>query len=237
MFLSCVCPTYKRPDLLSNSLACFLAQDFPKELCELVIYDDAGQFTSCKNGNVEIISVNKRHSSLYDKYNFLIEQIKGDVVVIWEDDDVYLPWHLKNIASGIVGYDAIFYRTVYRTCTCPWGQCKLVNTEGRYHASWAYTKKLFELCGGYTKEHNVFGDLQLGQRLRSLGKVTCHSVTNLPSFIMRWNDLYYHASKPKPCDFEKAWFEREELPVPWVGELKAAFDEEALLLFDFLGVK
>lgn len=45
-FISCVCPTYKRPHMLRNSLACFLAQDYPKDRCELIILDDAGQYRS-----------------------------------------------------------------------------------------------------------------------------------------------------------------------------------------------
>lgn len=40
--VTCVCPTYKRPQLLQNALACFLAQEYERK--HLVILDDAGQF-------------------------------------------------------------------------------------------------------------------------------------------------------------------------------------------------
>ena len=42
-FVSCLCPTYRRPKLLENSIACFLAQDYPADRRELIVLDDAGE--------------------------------------------------------------------------------------------------------------------------------------------------------------------------------------------------
>ena len=44
--VSCLCPTYRRPQLLENSIACFLAQNYPADRRELVVLDDAGELQS-----------------------------------------------------------------------------------------------------------------------------------------------------------------------------------------------
>ena len=41
MKLTCVCPTYRRPRLLANAIACFVAQTYPNR--ELIVLDDAGE--------------------------------------------------------------------------------------------------------------------------------------------------------------------------------------------------
>jgi Glycosyltransferases involved in cell wall biogenesis len=42
MMISCLCPTYKRPTLLANAIACFLQQDYDGP-AELIVLDDAGE--------------------------------------------------------------------------------------------------------------------------------------------------------------------------------------------------
>jgi glycosyltransferase involved in cell wall biosynthesis len=43
MGISCLMPTYGRPTLVQNAIACFLAQDYPAGKRRLLILDDAGQ--------------------------------------------------------------------------------------------------------------------------------------------------------------------------------------------------
>ena len=44
MKLSALCCTYLRPAGLGQLIECFLRQDYPRELRELIILDDAGQY-------------------------------------------------------------------------------------------------------------------------------------------------------------------------------------------------
>src|SRR5215213_9160857 len=95
--LLCVCPTYGRPRLVANSLACFLAQDYPPELCHLLILDDAQQYTPQSGRNWEVVSSPERFPSLPDKYQWMFSAAgvmpfnklarRWDAVVIWDDDD------------------------------------------------------------------------------------------------------------------------------------------------------
>jgi hypothetical protein len=42
-FVSCLCPTYRRPQMMANTIPCFITQDDPADRRELIILDDAGE--------------------------------------------------------------------------------------------------------------------------------------------------------------------------------------------------
>ena len=60
MNVLCVCPTYGRPRLLANAVACFLAQDHPEAHRKLLILDDADQIKSQDHGAWQVISTPER---------------------------------------------------------------------------------------------------------------------------------------------------------------------------------
>ena len=77
-FVSCLCPTYRRPKLLENSIACFLAQDYPAHRRELIVLDDAGEFQNQTGAGWEIISIPRRFRSLPEKFNALAGLARGE---------------------------------------------------------------------------------------------------------------------------------------------------------------
>ena len=110
MNILCLCPTYGRPRLVANALACFLAQDYPEEKRRLVILDDAGQIPASQADGWAVISMPVRYNSLPDKYNALLsmERVlrpnsRWDAVAVWDDDDIYFPWHLSAAAKALGG--------------------------------------------------------------------------------------------------------------------------------------
>ena len=58
--VSCLCPTYRRPQLLENSIACFLDQNYPADRRELVVLDDAGELQS-QTGEGWQIKIGRAH--------------------------------------------------------------------------------------------------------------------------------------------------------------------------------
>ena len=89
--VSCIMPTYGRPDYVLESVAMFMAQDYSRK--ELLILNDCpNQFFETAVPNVRIFNSQSRFSSLGEKRNFLIEKAVGDLIAVWDDDDVYLPW-------------------------------------------------------------------------------------------------------------------------------------------------
>jgi hypothetical protein len=92
--ITCVCPTYGRFTWLQNSVACFLLQDYPNK--RMLICND--HEVRINDGflppNIEVVNCPKRFNTLGDKRQFMLEYAKTEIVAHWDDDDIYLPWHL-----------------------------------------------------------------------------------------------------------------------------------------------
>lgn len=113
MHFICLCPTFGRPSLVANALQLFLDQDLPPaHSSELVIFDDAGQIAAQESqiSNLKSYRVISQPDwiPLPRKYNALLQLLQTPkstlpniVYVVWDDDDVYLPWHLKSIGRAL----------------------------------------------------------------------------------------------------------------------------------------
>lgn len=116
--VSCLCPTYGRARALGEVLECFLLQDYPER--ELIILNDApthyreiddprvrlvgreGAESEWAAGPARIRIVNEdRFATLGHKYNRLLDLARGPLVAHWEDDDIYLPWHLSSLVGAL----------------------------------------------------------------------------------------------------------------------------------------
>lgn len=105
----CLCPTYNHGRLLPNTLACFAAQTHADRF--LLILDDGGQIQPQTGDGWLIESVDKRFPSLPAKYNAMLRiaanrLLDWDAVAVWDDDDVYLPWHLSAAVAALEGVSA-----------------------------------------------------------------------------------------------------------------------------------
>lgn len=194
-FISCLCPTWRRPELLANAIKCFLEQDYPSDRCELIVLDDADQLQTfhclieCDgSGMWEIISVPRRFNSLSEKYNALAGMARGDVLAVWEDDDIYLSHHLSTIAKNIEGRawakpDCV--RSLYT------GHSEIEDALGRFHASMALTREAFIRSRGWPITTELNFDQQMFARLAVLGDGIYK--TDDPSYIFRWGSTRsYH---------------------------------------------
>lgn len=64
MKLAALCCTYLRPHTLGQLVESFLRQDYPRELRELIILDDAGQYGNQEGDGWRLVSVPRRFRSL-----------------------------------------------------------------------------------------------------------------------------------------------------------------------------
>ncbi|MFM7166643.1 MAG: hypothetical protein ACKO3T_15500 [Planctomycetaceae bacterium] len=55
-FVSCLCPTYRRPQMMGTTTLAFHSQDYPEDRRELIILDDAGELQNDACGGWQIIS-------------------------------------------------------------------------------------------------------------------------------------------------------------------------------------
>lgn len=244
--LACLCPTFKRPRCLANAIACFNAQDYPVERRKLYVLDDAGQYDSHSENGVILVSGSRRYASLPLKFHTLTllsdfgPDRFGEAFVIWEDDDVYLPHHLRSVGELFArGAGYVTQRRVWSTYRMPPGDAVLEPAAGRFHASWAFSRELYDHVGGYPPTAALDFDQQLGALLRrgceQIGKPHVELDTGNPGYVYRWGNATYHGSAFGPTD---DWYERVgrlDLPAEFIGRPHACFDAETRLLYARLG--
>lgn len=239
--VTCVCPTYKRPQLLQNALACFLAQEYERK--HLIILDDAGQFGEQSGDNWVLHTAQSRFHTLPAKYNALAELVSPDteIIAVWEDDDVYLPHHLTalvdahlcSVASG--GAEYYVPKKIFSNYGCTRGETVEESAIGRFHGAWGFSKRLFDAVGGYPDTGQLNFDQQLGVRLSTAdfagGGVKHYDDNRSPSYIYRWGNGVYHGSQCGEDGFRELWDELGRKEAPYIGELSPLLDSETELLY------
>jgi glycosyltransferase involved in cell wall biosynthesis len=171
---------------LSEAIECFLRQDYPVDRRELIILDDAGQYPNQSGAGWELISVPRRFRTLAEKSNALaaLASRDADIYVVWDDDDIYLPWH---ISSSVAALQNSAWSLPSRILTWNDGVLKKQRTRGLFHSAWAFSRDAFLSVGGYSPQEGA--DQDFGRKLRRAGITPsnpCESHAQ-PSVIYRWN--------------------------------------------------
>mgnify|MGYP002624056713 CR=1 FL=1 len=231
-FVSCLCPTYLRPGLLANSIACFLAQDYPADRRELVILDDAGQIAPQHGDGWEVISTLRRFRSLPEKFNALAGLARGDVLVVWEDDDIYLPWHITAHVDGLA--DGGFSKPS-RVLSLYTGKLREEESAGRFHASIAFTREVFNAAGGWPLTKRGDFDQTFLRRLVGAATIVDPCRTVPPSYVFRWSSTRtYHGQSLMQGPSDVEWYERiSDVEMDVIMEtIVPTFDAETVRIFD-----
>ena len=106
MKISAICCTYGRPDLLEEAIESFLKQDFQADQRELVVWNTMNrQKLVLKHPGVRIINEPIRPSTLGETRNRAIGQCLGEMVLTWDDDDIYLPGYISWLVRHMEGRD------------------------------------------------------------------------------------------------------------------------------------
>lgn len=193
--ISCICPTYGRmPDyihLLQESVYWFNAQTYQNK--ELVILNDCPeQRIICNVPNVRVINLSSRFKTLGEKYNALVEEAKGSIIVPWEDDDVSLPERLAQAEEKL--RDGREYFNPQQSWYEDAGILHSDHKHGVCHNASAYRLELFKRSGGYAC---VSGsqDMDFDHKCKQYGTVAeplkCKKEW---TYIYRWSVSPYHLS-------------------------------------------
>ena len=183
--VTCLCPTYGRFSRLREALACFLAQDYPNK--QLIIMNDAPIQLNLADGSspgteqhwadpwhfqinkrgVLLLNVDVGCANLGQKRQALLELAQTRLVSHWDDDDLYLPWHLSQCVERLTSDSEWAWedKAIARpACVKPrgaWymvGQLPSLDVRGIHHNVFEGQivfdrKKALEL-GGYTPKHS-----------------------------------------------------------------------------------
>jgi hypothetical protein len=226
-FVSCLCPTFHRPKLLSNALACFLAQDYPADRRELIIVDDGDDFDAPRYSDalhadfeilqelgtrIRLISFPERFQSLPEKFNKIGWEASGDVLAVWEDDDIYLPWHLSAHVEAMQFHGKPYSKPSLVKSTYP-GHLVTEDAAGRFHASIAFTRDFWHRVGHWPVTKRADFDQQF---MASLGAATapipapadpCQFAP--PSYCFRYGSTQaYHGQHFMRSPDDEGWYDR-----------------------------
>ena len=191
--ITCVCPTFNRPELLGRAIRAFEKQTYENKF--MVIIDDTGQYNNQKGDCWELISIPRRVLSLGEKRNIGASLAPKDTwaYAVWDDDDLYMPWHLEALAEALTRGEFVQPRMVVDFWGGEWVQVQTFGAKnfsrkstGRpvqqirpargiqthcYHGCWGYTRKLFEEVGGYPPRY-ADDDGVFQKKIIKLGKVS-----------------------------------------------------------------
>lgn len=148
MKIAAICCTYKRPKELATAIECFRRQDYPPELRELIVLDDAGQHENQAGDGWRIVSLPVRFRTLGEKRNASAALVSPDVEAycVWDDDDVYLPWHVSAAAAALSDAD---YTIPTMLFVDKRNRLERKPNQYLFHGAWAFRRAAFEQVGGY----------------------------------------------------------------------------------------
>lgn len=162
--VSCICPTYGRPEVLEEAIYSFLQQDYAGRKELIVLNDYPDQSLTFDHPEVQVINVTKRFRSVGEKRNVAVALSSHDLLFVWDDDDIYLPNRLDFSVSrfepgkGFFKPDKAWY----------WNNGKLSGpTKNRFHSGSCCSRDLFDAVRGYVAEgtlHDLIFERSLEQQ-------------------------------------------------------------------------
>ena len=188
MKVSALCLTYGRNELLAEAVESFLRQDFVDS--ELLIFNTlTSQKLWMDHPRVRVINHPFRPSTLGETRNLAIKECRGDFILTWDDDDIYLPHYISWLVNHVG--DGDWVRQAARFDLTRWSISKI-----SYQAcnQLMFRKTAWERLGGYpaldSGEDRVFvGKLQASCPGRHL---------ELPKeqigFMYGWDNGVFHIS-------------------------------------------
>ena len=174
-------------------IECSLRQDYPRELRELRILDDAGQYDNQTGDGWRLVSIPSRIRSLGEKRNACAALASPDVdgFLVADDDDIYMPHWFRAQAEALQKAD--------------WSRPGLVlvehndglreaETAGLYHGGWAFRTSAFYQVIGYGP-HNNGEDQELAGRMSKAGVTEIDPCSFAdPFYVYRYDNNSYHLS-------------------------------------------
>jgi len=146
--VSCICNTYGRREPLNEAVESFLRQDYEGKK-ELVILNDRPEVEYIfDHPEVKIINFPERFETLGVKNNYCISKASHDWIILWDDDDIVLPWGIRT-QMEVVAQEGISF----------FGARGYFVLRGYMHKGYRkrreYTTK-YQVCSGHHPAHYGF---------------------------------------------------------------------------------
>lgn len=190
--VSCLCLTYARPQLLREAVWSFLQQGYPNK--ELIIINDHHEPIELDGEYPEIRLFNhpERFANLGQKRNYSAQVAKGEFLLVWDDDDLYLPWRIETTVRHLLAAPDrwAFKPTQAWTSTNNQGYGLAKNL---FHSQLGIRRSAFFQLGGYT-DMNSGQDLEFERRIPKERWLRYTAPVSELIYLYRWGNGVSHIS-------------------------------------------
>jgi len=188
--ISCKMITYGRVEFLEESLHSFLLQDYAGEKELVIVNDYPLQKLIFDHPQVRIYNLDKTFATIGEKENYATELCKGEIICQWDDDDVAMPWHLRNVEKYFTDDVNILH----------WNPGVFFNHDSITDITWignsgiVFRKSAWAAIGGHPIE-NAGYDMTFIERLNAYGgRLFASPPKNEASWFYIWGGRGYHMS-------------------------------------------
>jgi hypothetical protein len=189
MKIDCLMGTYGRYCLVQEALACFLMQTVTWQ-ATLLIFNQHPVPLRFDHPRVRIINEEFSGGSLRFIRQRMLELADpaADFIHWWDDDDLYLPWHLEDCLNHIENYVAwkpasswVSERNVKFACQ-----------KNRFEASWLFRSEYLTSAPIHT--HPAYTDHPVTLQIEESGQLATTELGGRTSYIYRWDTGTQHLS-------------------------------------------
>jgi len=201
--VSCMCLTYGRPHVLEEAIGSFLLQDYEGEKELIVLNDLPDQELAFDHPEVKIINVKKRFRGMGEKRNACAALCSHDLLFVWDDDDICLPWRLSFCAQKL-GEGRRFFKPA-RSFFLSKGEISGPEPNV-FHASACWQRSLYDEVGGYPHTQGAGEDIAIEAKfVEALKGVPLSDVLPVEAnfYIYRWigTNSYHLSAFGDPSDY------------------------------------
>jgi FkbM family methyltransferase len=208
--VSCLYPTYNRVphdlSLVEEMVESFLRQDYANK--ELILLNDTpGQVLRFEHPEVRIVNLPSRCASLAQKRDLLADLASGELICVWEENSISLPWRLSRSVE-MLG-EADYYNPGANWVLMKDGLHHDFPSGHGYFAS-IYRKRAYQELGGIP-DISLGEDAVMDMRLRT-GKVAVRP----PLPLHEWSYIYRWGVSPVPrgtVPGDTSWAALGRLPI------------------------
>lgn len=222
MQIDCLMGTYGRYALACESLACFLQQSALSN-ATLLIYNQHPVPLSFDHPRVRVVNETMKHASLrYIRQRMHeLADPSAELIHWWDDDDLYLPWHLQDCIDRIG--DNLAWKPA--SSWMSENNKRFSFASNRFEGSWVFRADYLLQASLHT--HPEYTDHPVILQTEESRRVATTELGNLRSYIYRWDTGTQHLSQYGSGSDEQqtvnvaAWRERS-MDVEPDGELLPA---------------
>jgi len=207
--ISCICCHYGRTWLLAEAIESYIQQNYSGQ-SELIIINDHPEITLrvdtsrlSEGQEIRVINWGKRMATLSHKFDYGATLARGELIVMWDDDDLSLPnrlmyqsaaWHVAG-KPAYLSFDRHFY----------------IDQHGQHlvargvHGGDIMTREGYWKAGGSVGEgHN---DQNIVAEFKRQGVYQTHN-DSLPTYLYRWAGVGSHHSSHIALDTAMDTFDK-----------------------------